>query len=73
MSKEKIGRIGAGDWMSQRANHVIAVYNADYSDTMQRVGTYDRPWTVTGKVVSRNFTTHAEALAWAFEKAEAGK
>ena len=73
MSKEKIGRIGGDRWMFQRAQHVTAIYNADYNENGQRVGIYDKPWTATGKRGSGHFTTHAEALAWAFEKAEAGK
>ena len=74
MSKEKIGRIGGSDWMAKRADHAIAVYNANYTESGQPSSPeWAYPWSVTTPNRLKTFTTHAEALAWAFEKAEAGK
>lgn len=74
MSKEKIGRIAASDWMGQRASEAFAVYNANYNEDMTRCEWRKGPhWVAAGPNGYANFTTHAEALAWAFEKAEAGK
>jgi len=72
MSKEKIGRIAASDWMSQRASEAFAVYNASYNADMTRTWISRKPWVAAGPKYYASFDTHAEALAWAFEKAEAG-
>lgn len=73
MSKEKIGRIGTDNWMLDRPD-ALCIFNGAYTENGEPYnGTSPRPWAVIGRGIYEKFTTHAEALAWAFEKAEAGE
>ena len=67
---KKPGRIGGESWMEARSPSVTAVYNANYLATGERDRTHDKPWSVAGPHGFKSFRTHAEAVAYAFEKAE---
>ena len=74
MSKEKIGRIASRKWSEQRPQ-ALAIFHGGYDEDGELYKIADpKPWTVIGgnAAIYEEFTTHAEALAWAFEKAEAG-
>lgn len=64
---EKPGRIAGQDWMAKRPN-AIAVWNASYTATGHRCEGFGKPWTVMGPNTFKNFTTYAEALAYAIKE-----
>ena len=70
--KPKPPRIGGVDWDCVRPG-ALAIYNADYMADGTRYEQFDKPWTVIGGGFANlyeRFHTHAEAIAYAFKKAE---
>jgi hypothetical protein len=60
-------RIAGDEWMKQRSRHATAVFNSNYTTDMKRINWRETPWSVHSPAGFRDFPTHAEALAWAFE------
>ena len=58
-------RIGGYDWQHARP-HAIGVYNAGYSPSGTPLWTGPKPWTVVSPQIFETFTTHAEAITYAF-------
>lgn len=61
----KPGRIAGMSWHADRPD-ALGIYNSAYSPSGRRLPAGPRPWTVLGTGIFRTFTTHAEAIAYAF-------
>jgi len=65
----KPGRLPGGDWMQKRGDHgVTAIWNAGWSPSGHKLRVGPKPWTVMGPDTFETFTTHAEAIAFAFDQ-----
>lgn len=71
-ASQKVGRIGGMDWTNRAPALTTAVYNANYTTDGIHLGEFEKPWTAAGPYGSKRFDTHAEAIAWAFEKVGVG-
>jgi hypothetical protein len=68
LPKTKPGRIAGDAWMTERAPVATAVYNANYSATGEHIHWHENPWSVMGPGGFKTFSTHTEAIHWAFHE-----
>lgn len=61
-------RIGDSAWDRARPN-AYGIFNNEYLPSGAYIGPFERPWTLLGPRTYEQFTTHAEALAHALQKA----